>query len=183
MIRANLIAAAGATDTTGIEAINTEEATVPEELFRKYTETDSRPLTPAPTLASGPVLTNRLIEEEFPVTCNPRERTTLVLDLRAKSQKQVILYTSLIYSTISFFKNKFCLQDNDTFTWHAMTLEPPPSHRKTEIFISKPKPSRYQSRLTNTPVDVSNLFLTAENSESVLKSIQTYPVKYDIQCY
>lgn len=25
---------------------------VPEELFRKYTDTDSRPLTPAPTVAS-----------------------------------------------------------------------------------------------------------------------------------
>nr|XP_034188953.1 uncharacterized protein LOC117608246 [Osmia lignaria] len=139
MIRANLIAAASTVDTNGIEAINTEEATVPEELFRKYTETDSRPLTPTPTLASGPILTNRPIEEEFPVTCNPRERTTLVLDLRTKSQKQ----------------------ENDTFTWHALTLEPPPSHRKTEIFISKPKPSRYQSRLSNTPVDV-----TADNSES-----------------
>lgn len=65
---------------------------VPEELFRKYTETDSRPLTPAPTLASGPTaLTGRTAQEDLPATCNPRERTTLVLDLRTSSQNQQVV--------------------------------------------------------------------------------------------
>lgn len=93
MIRASLVAAGNnATDVggnTAAELINDASA-VPEELFRKYTETDSRPLTPAPTLASGPPLTNRPTQEEFPVTCDPRERTTLILDLRANSQKQMV---------------------------------------------------------------------------------------------
>lgn len=73
---------------------------VPEELFRKYTETDSRPLTPAPTLASGPTaLTNHAIQEDLPVTCNPRERTTLVLDLRTNSQNQQVVSIGYVIFT------------------------------------------------------------------------------------
>ncbi|XP_076646760.1 uncharacterized protein LOC143355630 [Halictus rubicundus] len=125
MIRASIAAAAGTADTVGpaenIEAINVDTATVPEELFRKYTETDSRPLTPAPTLASGPALTNRL-QDEILATCNPQERTTLILDLRANSKKQM---------------------ENETFTWHALTLEPPPTSRKAKIVVPK-SPLRYR---------------------------------------
>lgn len=92
MIRASLVATCSATDVrgnTGNEVTN-DASTVPEELFRKYTETDSRPLTPAPTLASGPALTNRPIQEEHPVTCDLRERITLILDLRTNSRKQMV---------------------------------------------------------------------------------------------
>lgn len=92
MIRANLVTVGNAADVsgnTGAEITN-DSNTVPEELFRKYTETDSRPLTPAPTLASGPPLTNRATQEEFPVACNLRERTTLILDLRTNSQKRMV---------------------------------------------------------------------------------------------
>ncbi|CAK9795841.1 hypothetical protein ANTQUA_LOCUS512 [Anthophora quadrimaculata] len=138
MIRANLVAAGTVVDVSrniGTEVTN-DAATVPEELFRKYTETDSRPLTPTPTLASGATLTNRPAQEEFPVNCNPRERTTLVLDLRANSKKQL---------------------ENETFTWHALTLEPAPTHRKTEIFISKPisrRTSEHQIRSPKLPIDI-----------------------------
>lgn len=79
---------------SGGDGCNTEvtASAVPEELFRKYTETDSRPLTPTPTLASGPTaLTNRAIQEDLPAPCNPRERTTLVLDLRTNSQNQQVV--------------------------------------------------------------------------------------------
>ncbi|XP_050445530.1 uncharacterized protein LOC126848583 [Cataglyphis hispanica] len=103
------------------DGYNTEmiASAVPEELFRKYTETDSRPLTPAPTLASGPtILTSHATQEDLPVTCNPRERTTLVLDLRTNSQNQQV--------------------ENETFSWHALTLELPPMPRKSEIFVCKP---------------------------------------------
>lgn len=100
MIRANLVAGANAIDASenvkSAEVVNVDTAIVPEELFRKYTETDSRPLTPAPTLVSGLALSNRLNQEEYPVTCSPRERTTLVLDLRANSKKRLVfiqLYT------------------------------------------------------------------------------------------
>ncbi|XP_071564290.1 uncharacterized protein [Temnothorax nylanderi] len=106
---------------------------VPEELFRKYTETDSRPLTPAPTLASGPTaLTGRPAQEDLPVTCNPRERTTLVLDLRTSSQNQQV--------------------ENETFSWHALTLELPPTPRKSEIFLCKPISRPQQSLAAPVPV-------------------------------
>jgi len=87
-------AAAGNVGGGGGDGYNAEltASAVPEELFRKYTETDSRPLTPAPTLASGPTaLTGRAVQEDLPATCNPRERTTLVLDLRASSQNQQVV--------------------------------------------------------------------------------------------
>lgn len=114
MIRATLLAGGGGPDgpgvTEGIIATNVEATTtVPEELFRKYTETDSRPLTPAPTLASGPLTAHRLSHDEQPATCNPRERTTLILDLRTNSQEQVTIincnqnYTGIIYETSNFF--------------------------------------------------------------------------------
>nr|XP_033325554.1 uncharacterized protein LOC117220030 [Megalopta genalis] len=138
MIRASVAAAAaaagGAADTVGpaenMKAINVDTATVPEELFRKYTETDSRPLTPAPTLASGPALSNRL-HDDIPATCNPQERTTLILDLRANSKRQM---------------------ENETFTWHALTLEPPPTPRKAKIVVPK-SPLRHRSRSPKPSAD------------------------------
>ncbi|XP_012233187.1 uncharacterized protein [Linepithema humile] len=103
----------------GYKVTEVTASAVPEELFRKYTETDSRPLTPAPTLASGPTaLTSRATQEDLPAPCNPRERTTLVLDLRANSQNQQV--------------------ESETFSWHALTLELPPTPRKSEIFVCKP---------------------------------------------
>lgn len=93
MIRTSLLAVNGITSDTVANIasgdIHNVEAT-PEELFRKYTETDSRPLTPAPTLASGPALTNRAVQDDLIITCSPQERTTLVLDLRTISRDQVI---------------------------------------------------------------------------------------------
>lgn len=124
MIRTSLLAVgaggnrgemvAGNVGGDGGDGYNAEmtASAVPEELFRKYTETDSRPLTPAPTLASGPTaLTSHAIQEDLPVTCNPRERTTLVLDLRTNSQNQQVVgirYISfaprVIAATIIFFR-------------------------------------------------------------------------------
>ncbi|XP_043590632.1 uncharacterized protein LOC122571225 [Bombus pyrosoma] len=142
MIRASLVATCSATDVggnTGNEVTN-DAPTVPEELFRKYTETDSRPLTPTPTLASGPALTNRPIQEEHPVTCDLRERITLILDLRTNSQKQM---------------------ENETFSWHALTLEPPPTYRKSEIFV--PKPSSRRTMRTPNPGDIPDTFTNIDD--------------------
>ncbi|XP_031843917.2 uncharacterized protein LOC116431927 isoform X2 [Nomia melanderi] len=137
MIRASVAAATGTADMAGptenMEGFNVDTAAVPEELFRKYTETDSRPLTPAPTLASGPALTNRP-QDDLPATCNPQERTTLILDLRANSKKQM---------------------ENETFTWHALTLEPPPTSRKARIVAPKSF-VRHRSRSPKPLADVSS---------------------------
>ncbi|XP_029731485.2 uncharacterized protein LOC109622295 [Aedes albopictus] len=71
---------------------------VPEEFFRRYTDTDSRPLTPTPTVASGRTrasvggshLTRRCVTPE-PQTQNQQERKQLILDLR-RSHSQETLY-------------------------------------------------------------------------------------------
>ncbi|XP_047359857.1 uncharacterized protein LOC124953056 isoform X2 [Vespa velutina] len=142
MIRARLLAA-GKRDVTvdsgnvDIKEINVDAITVPEELFRKYTETDSRPLTPAPTLVSvqAATISSRPIQNDpSAIIYNPRERTTLVLDLRAKSQPQL---------------------DNETFTWHALTLEVLPVPRKSQIISSKPL-SRRRSFASIIHNDVNN---------------------------
>ncbi|XP_050503692.1 uncharacterized protein LOC114326279 [Diabrotica virgifera virgifera] len=71
---------------------------VPEELFRRYTETDSRPQTPAPTLISG---ITRLTTSRRCITPDPlpsrqvKEKTQLVLDLRrSHSQENLSIYGS-----------------------------------------------------------------------------------------
>ncbi|KAL6260362.1 hypothetical protein P5V15_007892 [Pogonomyrmex californicus] len=120
---------------------------VPEELFRKYTETDSRPLTPAPTLASGPTaLTGRTAQEDLLATCNPRERTTLVLDLRTSSQNQQL--------------------ENEAFSWHALTLDLPPTPRKSEIFVYKPTSRAQHSSATPILPSPSPPSSTAEKCET-----------------
>lgn len=90
-----------------LEIINTPKKTsrsynvmdnVPEELFRRYTETDSRPLTPAPTLVSAHT---RASGSRRCVTPDPihmsevREKTLLVLDLR-RSHSQVKFFEIVV---------------------------------------------------------------------------------------
>lgn len=63
---------------------------IPEEFFRRYTGSDSRPLTPTPTVASGRTRTSttgshlntrRCFTPEPTNTC-AKERKQLILDLR-----------------------------------------------------------------------------------------------------
>ncbi|XP_057321004.1 uncharacterized protein LOC130664863 isoform X2 [Microplitis mediator] len=140
MIRATLIAG-GIIDTGEInDGINvhttittTTTTTVPEELFRKYTETDSRPLTPTPTLASGPLTAHQTQSDLNLVPCNPRERTTLILDLRTASQEQ-----------------------DETLSWHALTLELPPSPKRANEYFKSSIQHRHQSRSALLPVQTSD---------------------------
>lgn len=59
----------------------TEAMSVPEELFRRYTDMDSRPLTPTST--PGPTQIPRSVRDLT-------EKTTLVLDLRTKENKDQV---------------------------------------------------------------------------------------------
>nr|CAD7403668.1 unnamed protein product [Timema cristinae] len=68
------------------------EVSVPEELFRRYTDTDSRPPTPAPTLAS--VMTRGSGRRCVTPDC-PRERTMLVLDLRRSHSQDALTWHSI----------------------------------------------------------------------------------------
>ncbi|CAO1420860.1 unnamed protein product [Diamesa serratosioi] len=74
---------------------------VPEEFFRRYTDTDSRPLTPTPTIASartrtsivggGSHLSVRRCVTPEPVSSDGYERKQIILDLR-RSHSQETLY-------------------------------------------------------------------------------------------
>ncbi|XP_068633600.1 uncharacterized protein [Battus philenor] len=70
------------------EKIRTPHDIVTEDMFRRYTETDSRPLTPAPTLASGKSRGSRrcLTPDQ------PHQRTTIVLDLRRSHSQETLYY-------------------------------------------------------------------------------------------
>ncbi|KAF5270665.1 hypothetical protein FQA39_LY01403 [Lamprigera yunnana] len=64
---------------------------VPEELFRRYTETDSRPLTPAPTLVSAHTRASgsrRCVTPDPILNANVHEKTQLVLDLRRSHSQE-----------------------------------------------------------------------------------------------
>lgn len=64
------------------------ESDLPEEFFRRYTDTDSRPLTPTPTVISGRTRAslgshfNRRCVTPEPQTTTGKERKQLILDLR-----------------------------------------------------------------------------------------------------
>lgn len=73
---------------------------MPEEFFRRYTCTDSRPLTPTPTVASGRTrnsaigshLNHRRCVTPEPISSNDgQERKQIILDLR-RSHSQETLY-------------------------------------------------------------------------------------------
>ncbi|KAJ8926518.1 hypothetical protein NQ314_021120 [Rhamnusium bicolor] len=68
---------------------------VPEELFRRYTETDSRPLTPAPTLASAATRASgsrRCVTPDPLPTSQIKEKTLLILDLRRSHSQETLSY-------------------------------------------------------------------------------------------
>ncbi|XP_044758948.1 uncharacterized protein LOC123316787 [Coccinella septempunctata] len=66
---------------------------IPEELFRRYTETDSRPLTPAPTLSSSATRASGsrrcFTPDPIPIS-TVKEKTMLVLDLRRSHSQDLI---------------------------------------------------------------------------------------------
>ncbi|KAL1490727.1 hypothetical protein ABEB36_013375 [Hypothenemus hampei] len=72
------------------------ESAVPEELFRRYTETDSRPLTPAPTMVSAATRASSsrrcVTPEGHPAYRKPR----LVLNLRRTHSQETLSYNTSI---------------------------------------------------------------------------------------
>ncbi|XP_044743975.1 uncharacterized protein LOC123306144 [Chrysoperla carnea] len=79
------------TPTLPVPVIKTRIA-VPEELFRKYTETDSRPMTPTPTIISATTTgVNRRC-----LTPQPLQRPKLIVDLRRTHSQETLSWT--VYS-------------------------------------------------------------------------------------
>jgi hypothetical protein len=78
----------------------TDHDHIPEDLFRRYTDTDSRPLTPAPTVASARTRASiggaqqsarRCVTPDPQAVMDVHERKQLILDLR-RSHSQETLY-------------------------------------------------------------------------------------------
>ncbi|RZF41664.1 hypothetical protein LSTR_LSTR012921 [Laodelphax striatellus] len=95
---------------------------VPEELFRRYTETDSRPLTPAPTLASVMTHSSSHVTKGGRRCFTPdplpshatqtSERPLLVLDLRRTQSQDTISWHGVSRNRIQLSWNR--LQENYT---------------------------------------------------------------------
>ncbi|XP_063825787.1 uncharacterized protein LOC135075305 [Ostrinia nubilalis] len=89
---------------------------VTEDMFRRYTETDSRPLTPAPTLASGKSRGSRrcLTPDQ------PHQRTTIVLDLRRSHSQETLYYHG--YTTSDLTAGHTTSVTNDRSTLPSLNL-------------------------------------------------------------
>ncbi|XP_072949516.1 uncharacterized protein [Epargyreus clarus] len=83
---------------------------VTEDMFRRYTETDSRPLTPAPTLASGKSRGSRrcLTPDQ------PHQRTTIVLDLRRSHSQETLYYHGYTTSEMTIGHNTSATNERST---------------------------------------------------------------------
>ncbi|XP_014205554.1 uncharacterized protein LOC106637326 [Copidosoma floridanum] len=115
---------------------------VPEELFRHYTETDSRPTSPQPGVAPNVARPVDTVAPEPP-------RPTLVLDLRASSHE---------------------VQENETLSWHALTLEPiPMSTRKSDM--SSPMAARRK-----TPVSSRGRLVTSTSPIRIVPILEVSDV-------
>ncbi|KAB0793037.1 hypothetical protein PPYR_12657 [Photinus pyralis] len=76
---------------------------VPEELFRRYTETDSRPLTPAPTLVSAHTRASgsrRCVTPDPMLNTDVREKTQLILDLRRSHSQETLSWCAGLHHEI-----------------------------------------------------------------------------------
>ncbi|KAJ0176450.1 hypothetical protein K1T71_007629 [Dendrolimus kikuchii] len=92
------------------EKIRTPHDIVTEDMFRRYTETDSRPLTPAPTLASGKSRGSRrcLTPDQ------PHQRTTIVLDLRRSHSQETLYYHGYATSEATIGHNTSATNERST---------------------------------------------------------------------
>lgn len=75
---------------------------VPEEFFRRFTDTDSRPLTPTPTVisgktrnsAAGSMMNARRCVTPEPSSSNVKERKQIILDLRRSHSQETIYWNA-----------------------------------------------------------------------------------------
>ncbi|CAH0398206.1 unnamed protein product [Chilo suppressalis] len=98
----------------GAEKNKTPHDIVTEDMFRRYTETDSRPHTPAPTLASGKSRGSRrcLTPDQ------PHQRTAIVLDLRRSHSQETLYY----HATSDMTAGQTTSATNDRSTLPSLNL-------------------------------------------------------------
>lgn len=93
-------------DRRGITDLNVHDMVdsthIPEEFFRRYTGSDSRPLTPAPTVVSGRTKTSagsyhfqaRRCFTPDPIKNSDHERKQIVLDLRRSHSQETLFWNA-----------------------------------------------------------------------------------------
>ncbi|XP_066138711.1 uncharacterized protein [Euwallacea fornicatus] len=146
----------------------TQIDSVPEELFRRYTDTDSRPLTPAPTLASGATRASGSRRCVTPEAGGVRPKAQLVLDLRRTHSQETISYNaSLQDPPIARAQNALT---------KATSLEEIPCNRKSATInnLLVPSPRKAKTAIINTKkLNFSTVTIepTKENPEEKMAGI------------
>lgn len=82
--------------------LNVDPDKIPDDFFHRYTSSDSRPLTPAPTIVSNRTRTStgsQLLQARRcltpdPIKCFANERKQLVLDLRRSHSQETIFWNA-----------------------------------------------------------------------------------------
>lgn len=84
-------------------SIDNPDHVIPEEFFKRYTDTDSRPLTPTPTVASGRTRASaigshynarRCVTPEPASSNDGKERKQIILDLRRSHSQETLYYNT-----------------------------------------------------------------------------------------
>jgi len=129
---------------------------VPEELFRRYTDTDSRPLTPAPTLASA---ATRASGSRRCLTPEAHPKARLVLDLRRTHSQDTISYS------VSFQGGL-----NQTVITRTASLEEIPRNRQsvTSDLTQSPRKAKTatdRAKINFAVIDLENHQADSKNEE------------------
>ncbi|XP_063708383.1 uncharacterized protein LOC134837009 [Culicoides brevitarsis] len=126
---------------------------VPEEFFRRYTDTDSRPLTPTPTMVSGKTRPNQGVNSTFntrrcvtpePVSSHVKERKQLILDLRRSHSQDVFAVSDLSPTQL---QDTFGVWTQQEETTRIHTVEEHPDENESEAAA----PAAPYERFSHTP--------------------------------
>lgn len=132
---------------------------VPEELFRRYTDTDSRPLTPAPTLASAATRASGSRRCLTPEARPAHPKARLVLDLRRTHSQDTISYS------VSFQGGL-----NQTVITRTASLEEIPRNRQsvTSDLTQSPRKAKTatdRAKINFAVIDLENHQADSKNEE------------------
>ncbi|XP_025831846.1 uncharacterized protein LOC108732558 [Agrilus planipennis] len=159
------------------DEIKTTIDSVPEELFRRYTDTDSRPLTPAPTLASAYTRASgsrRCITPDPTFNAEIKEKTMLILDLRrSHSQETLSWYGSSLYHETPLIKIfPAPLADGGGGSLRSTRSLGDDNRKKLNKTRSIPPGTKYKDKRDKALLDVVETKKTAEDAEKNQKGAE-----------
>lgn len=149
--------------TASNEAIDS----IPEDLFRRYTDTDSRPLTPTPTVTSihtrtsaGSFLNNRRCITPELGNNDMIKRKKIILDLR-RSHSQETLY----WKPCSDISSGGGFGDSDQKTRSAGAIEEKKGKRQKSEEQQRPKSSFATAAIPEEGVEAKQVMHTCINEQ------------------